>query len=67
MLTEEECHRTVERAGYFVICPMLPELRQQSIASPARTDEYSSSEVTLDRGALEAMLAPYRAGQRVTT
>jgi hypothetical protein len=46
---------------------MLPELRQQSIASPARTDEYSSSEVTLDRGALETMLAPYRAGQRVTT
>jgi FlaA1/EpsC-like NDP-sugar epimerase len=67
MVSEEECHRTVERGGYFVICPMLPELRQQSIASPARTDEYSSSEVTLDRAALEAMLAPYRAGQRVTT
>jgi UDP-glucose 4-epimerase len=60
MVSEEECHRTVERAGYYVICPMLPELRQQSIDHPARTTEYSSSEVTLDRRALEEMLAPYR-------
>ena len=66
MVSEEECHRTVERGGYFVICPMLPELRQQSIV-PARTDEYSSADVTLDRGALEAMLAPYRTGEGVPT
>ena len=50
------------RDGYYVICPMLPELRRQPIAAPALTAEYSSSEVTLDRGALETLLAPYRDG-----
>jgi FlaA1/EpsC-like NDP-sugar epimerase len=28
MVSEEECHRTIERDGYYVICPMLPELRR---------------------------------------
>jgi UDP-glucose 4-epimerase len=63
MVSEEECHRTVERGGYYVICPMLPELQQQRIERPARTDEYSSSEITLDRSALEALLAPYLAAE----
>jgi len=63
MVSEEECHRTVERGGYYVICPMLPELQQQPIDRPARTDEYSSSEITLDRNALEALLAPYLAAE----
>ena len=62
MVSEEECHRTVERAGYYVICPMLPELRRQPIDQPARSDEYSSSEITLDRAQLDALLAPYRGG-----
>jgi FlaA1/EpsC-like NDP-sugar epimerase len=65
MVSEEECHRTIERGGYYVICPMLPELRQQPLDRPARTEEYSSSEITLDRRALETMLAPYLAGERV--
>jgi FlaA1/EpsC-like NDP-sugar epimerase len=63
MVSEEECHRTVERGGYYVICPMLPELRREPIDSPARTTEYSSSEITLDRAQLEAMLAPFRRGE----
>ena len=25
MVSDEECHRTIEREGYYVICPMLPE------------------------------------------
>ncbi len=62
MVSEEECHRTVVRDGYYVICPMLPELRRQPVAAPALTAEYSSSEITLDRGALETMIAPYRDG-----
>ena len=65
MVSEEECHRTVERDGYYVICPMLPELRRQPIDSPARTEEYSSSQVTLDRAQLETLLAPYRRGEGV--
>jgi UDP-glucose 4-epimerase len=62
MVSEEECHRTVERQGYYVICPMLPEVRQQSIDRPARDVEYSSAEVTLDRAQLAEMLEPYTRG-----
>jgi FlaA1/EpsC-like NDP-sugar epimerase len=62
MVSEEECHRTIERDGYYVICPMLPELRRQPAETPARSDEYSSSHVTLDRPQLAALLAPFRTG-----
>ena len=64
MVSEEECHRTIERGNYYVIGPMLPELQRQRIEAPARTNEYSSSEVTLDRQALNALLAPYLAAER---
>jgi UDP-glucose 4-epimerase len=60
MVSEEECHRTIARGGYYVIRPMLPELRQGEVDPPARTAEYSSAEVTLDRAQLADMLAPYR-------
>jgi UDP-glucose 4-epimerase len=60
MVSEEECHRTIERGGYYVICPMLPELRQPDMPAPARTREYSSAEITLDRARLLELLAPYR-------
>jgi UDP-glucose 4-epimerase len=63
MVSEEECHRTVERGGYYVICPMLPELRRQSIDQPALTAEYSSSDVTLGPKDLRELLAPYRGGE----
>jgi UDP-glucose 4-epimerase len=62
MVSEEECHRTVERQGHYVICPMLPEVRRQSIESPARSVEYSSSEITLNRAQLAELLAPYTRG-----
>jgi UDP-glucose 4-epimerase len=63
MVSEEECHRTVERGGYYVICPMLPELRQQGIGKPALTSEYSSSDITLGPNDLRELLAPYRGGE----
>ena len=65
MVSEEECHRSVERGGYYVICPMLPELRRQPLDAPARTEEYSSSQITLDREQLEDLLAPYRSAEGV--
>ena len=61
MVSEEECHRTTARQGYFVIAPSLPELRKASPAPPL-TAEYSSSDVTLDDAALRELLAPYMAG-----
>jgi FlaA1/EpsC-like NDP-sugar epimerase len=59
MVAEDECYRTIERGGYYVIAPMLPELRRTPIDTPARVTEYSSSEITLDRAALDDLLAPY--------
>jgi UDP-glucose 4-epimerase len=61
MVSDEECPRTVERGGYYVICPMLPELTPEP-ARGALASEYSSSAVTLDHDGLRALLAPYLAG-----
>jgi FlaA1/EpsC-like NDP-sugar epimerase len=56
MVSEEEVFRTVERGGYFVIRPMLPELSGDQVAKPAMTTEYSSHEVTLDVEGVRALL-----------
>jgi UDP-glucose 4-epimerase len=61
MVSEEECYRTLERGEYYVICPMLPELRRVAIDKPALAGEYSSSNVTLDRETLRELLAPFHA------
>ena len=44
LVSEEEMHRTVERGAYYVIRPMLPELRDTENESPCLTKEYSSSD-----------------------
>ncbi|MBI5034840.1 MAG: polysaccharide biosynthesis protein [Chloroflexi bacterium] len=59
MVSEEECHRTIERDGYYVICPMLPELCAAPVTTPALTSEYSSADITLDHDGLRELLAPY--------
>ncbi len=61
MVSEEECYRTMERDGYYVICPILPELRRAPIEQPALNGEYSSQHVTLDHEGLRTLLAPYLA------
>lgn len=58
IVSEEECHRTVERDGYFVIEPILPELRPQP-GQPVLTEEFSSQHATLDRAALRRLLTPH--------
>ena len=62
MVSEEECYRTVERGDYYVICPMLPELRPR-IDRPALTREYSSEQITLDHDGLRVLLAPHLSGR----
>ncbi len=59
MVSEEECHRTISRGEYYVILPMLPELRDPEPFTPALTGEYSSSEVNLEGAALRDALAPF--------
>ncbi|CAN5597993.1 polysaccharide biosynthesis protein [soil metagenome] len=58
MVSEEECYRTTERDGYYVICPMLPELHTDT-APPALPKEYSSEVVTVGANELGPLLAPY--------
>lgn len=57
MVSEEECHRTVERGDYYSILPMLPELRAESGSSTFIGREYSSSDVTLDVEGVKALLS----------
>ncbi|HEX3577502.1 MAG TPA: polysaccharide biosynthesis protein [Thermoanaerobaculia bacterium] len=64
MVSEEECHRTVSRGDYYVILPMLPELRGKDPYTPALTTEYSSSAVNLEGTALRDALAPFMAATR---
>jgi UDP-glucose 4-epimerase len=42
MVSEEECFRTIGRGDYFVILPVLPELRGESEQPAALATEYSS-------------------------
>ncbi len=63
MISEEECYRTVERGDYYVVCPILPELRSEPIDQPALAGEYSSANVTLDYDGLRELLAPYLEGE----
>lgn len=59
MVSEEECHRTLERGDYYVILPMLPQLFDGPLPAPALDREYSSSAITLDHAGLAALLAPH--------
>jgi len=59
LVSEEECHRTIERDGYYVILPGLPELRDSTECHPALETEYSSSHPIIDPWTLASLLAPY--------
>ena len=63
MISEEEILRTVERDGYYVIRPILPELAGDDLQAPARTTEYSSREGTVDIAALRELLNSSGVGQ----
>jgi UDP-glucose 4-epimerase len=56
MVSEEECFRTFESGEYYVIQPMLPELRGHNEYRAALTDEYSSKDNNLSIDELRALL-----------
>lgn len=56
MVSEEECFRTLERNGFYVILPVLPELRGNSDFVPALTNEYSSKDGNISIGELTELL-----------
>jgi UDP-glucose 4-epimerase len=56
LVSEEEGHRTFERGQYYVIAPILPELRRPEQDRPALGREYSSADHLLDVHGVEALL-----------
>jgi UDP-glucose 4-epimerase len=56
MVSEEECFRTVERGDYYVILPVLPELRGEEKIEQALDGEYSSKDNNLSTDALRDLL-----------
>ena len=56
MVSEEECFRTVERGEYYVIMPVLPELRDDKEFMPALESEYSSKDKNISVEELKILL-----------
>ncbi|MBA2335454.1 MAG: polysaccharide biosynthesis protein [Blastocatellia bacterium] len=56
MVSEEECFRTRELGDYYVIMPVLPELRDESEFVPTLSKEYSSSDNNLSVDELRELL-----------
>lgn len=56
MVSEEECFRTIEANGYYVILPVLPELRDSDEVTMALTSEYSSKDNNVSIAELKALL-----------
>lgn len=58
LVSEEECHRTVRRGAYYVILPIVPELRGKEPIDVALVNEYSSADDVLSPpGVLELLTA----------
>jgi FlaA1/EpsC-like NDP-sugar epimerase len=61
LVSEEEAPRTVARNGYFVIAPILPELRDpEAQGEPFGQGEYSSAEDLIDAEAVASLLRRHR-------
>lgn len=56
LVSEEECHRTVERGNYYAILPILPEVRGEEKIIPSLKSEYSSADNVMSREELSALL-----------
>jgi FlaA1/EpsC-like NDP-sugar epimerase len=56
LVSEEEAYRTVERGDYYVIMPMLPELRSHDDEQPTIGKEYSSADGIMDKSAVADLL-----------
>ncbi len=60
LVSEEECHRTVDRGRYYAILPMLLELRDGQPVPEVLEGEYSSADDVMDRAALDRLLVDHR-------
>ena len=60
LVSEEEAHRTIERGGYYVIAPMLPELRLSAKIGGSLGKEYSSADNVMTKAELAELLGKHR-------
>lgn len=60
LVSEEEAHRTIPRKGYYVILPILPELRRTEEQTNYLTKEYSSADCLMSEGELKNLLHDYQ-------
>ncbi|MDY6912176.1 MAG: polysaccharide biosynthesis protein, partial [Chloroflexota bacterium] len=56
LVSEEEVGRTIKRDQYYVICPILPEIRKDTIDQPALDTELSSSNQIMSKDDLHQFL-----------
>lgn len=57
LISEEEAHRAVRRGEYYVILPILPELREAGAeSSPTLTSEYSSADDVMTAATTRTLL-----------
>jgi UDP-glucose 4-epimerase len=56
LVSEEECHRTVDRGNYYSILPILPEVRAEASFTPALQSEYGSDDNVMSRADLADLL-----------
>ena len=59
LVSEEEAHRTVARKDYYVILPILPELRKAEEEKNYLTKEYSSADYLMSEQDLKNLLDNY--------
>ena len=57
LVSEEECYRTSERDGYYVIHSILPELDTEPRAKQALHGAFSSADALLDRDKVRKVLS----------
>jgi FlaA1/EpsC-like NDP-sugar epimerase len=60
LVSEEECHRTVDRGKYYAILPILPEVSNGDAIAPALAGEFSSADNVMDRAVLTELLRERR-------
>jgi FlaA1/EpsC-like NDP-sugar epimerase len=56
LVSEEEAYRTIERGDYYVIMPMLPELRVEEDQQPTLGKEYSSADILMNKTEVAELL-----------
>ncbi|HJP95005.1 MAG TPA: polysaccharide biosynthesis protein [Pyrinomonadaceae bacterium] len=60
LVSEEEAYRTVERGNYYVIMPMLPELRSKDEHIEALGKEYSSADNLMSKSQVAELLKRHK-------